>query len=319
MKLGKLLLSIVIVSLIVSMAIPLAAAPKPPDKPGGGGKPPKDEPPADPAICYRRANTLYVMNADGSNQVVVYQADSIGNPKWAPDGSAIAFIMQQEDYTYDLYRIDVSLVNGQPQGSNLYELVQDVGMHTPAWSPGGDEIAFVQKIDGVSRLIQTVPATGGTVETIYNGPGDFWISGLAWRGDGLKLAFYGNTLPGGVNAPGGPQSIVVLDLSYYSTTTVYGPTTDWFAHIDWARNSDILVMQTSFGIAILDITETNPTPQTLIESTASLRFPTWSPDDSQIAYLRPGKGRSSEIVIYTLATEETEILAKGFAPDWCRA
>ncbi len=310
MKLGKLILGIVIVSLIVSMAIPLVAAPRPdkPPKPPPGG----EDPPANPAICYRlqkgRVQTLFVMNADGSNQVSIWE--DVGNPSWAPDGSAIAFGVQQEDYTTDLYRIDVSVVNGVPQGSNLLELAQDI-RSPPQWSPAGDEIAFINTVNSQYKLIQTVPATGGSVETIYTSPEGFNVQDFTWRYDASQMAI----LLGG----GGGQSIVLLDFSDGSTSTVYGPTGNWLGHIDWARTSDTLAFTTNDGIATLDISVPNQEPQILIPGDGRYKMPSWSPDDSQMALLKWDKNNWLNLMVYDLATEEMEKLAKGFTPDWCRA
>jgi Tol biopolymer transport system component len=279
----------------------MAAAKKPP-------KPPPDEPPADPAIAYRlqkgRVQTLFVMNADGSNQASIWE--DVGNPCWAPDGSAIAFGFQ-----HVLYRIDVSVVDGVPQGSNPIALTDEIKSSPPKWSPAGDVIAFTNHFNGEYNLIQTVPAMGGTVETIYTAPEGYSVLSMAWRSDASKMAielieFYNNN----------QRTIVVLDLSDYTTTTVYGPTTDRCDHLDWARTSDTLTFTSNDGISILDMTQTNPTPQVLIAG--NNEWPIWSPDDSQMIYLQWHKN-SYKLSVYTLSTEESEIIGKGSAPDWCRA
>jgi Tol biopolymer transport system component len=280
-------------------------------KPGGGGKPP-EEPPADPAIVYRtpkgRDTALMVMNADGSNQAVIYQADTIGNPCWAPDGSAIAFLLLQEDYTEDLYRIDVSVVNGVPMGSNPTELAQDIEMEIE-WSPSGDVIAFENTVNGY-KVLQTVPATGGTIETIYTAQEGYGIGSFAWSNDASKMA-----IGSGSNGVG---SLLILDLSDGTITTVSGPSTDSKGHFDWARTSDTLVCTSKAGISTIDLTSPSPTWETLIAGEGLYKMPTWSPDDSQIACLKWDKNNWLNIMVYTIETEEMEKIAKGFAPDWCR-
>lgn len=320
MKLGKLLLGIVIVSLIVSMAIPMAAAPKP-DKPGGG-KPGGEDPPADPVIAYRgrqgKDYTLNVMNADGSNQAIVYrQYLGIGTASWSPDGSSIAVdvnVRRDGVYLTDLYRIDISIVDGVPQGSEPIVLAQDIDRYEVAWSPAGDVIAFKNTVNGY-KVIQTVPATGGTVETIYTAQEGYGIGSFAWSNDASKMAI--------ASGSSGVGSIFILDLSDGTTRTVKGPSTESGGFLDWARTKDVLAFYLiptvgEAGIYLLDLTETSPTPE-LIWADGTSRSPSWSPDDSQLVFeTGSGPKKGQQIAVYTFSTEEIEYHALGMHPDWCR-
>ncbi len=88
MKLRKLLFSIVIVSLLVSMAIPMASA----KKPGGGGGKPGGGIPNDPAIAYKVAGDgIYVMDADGSHQARVVNDEWASGVTFSPDGLQLVF------------------------------------------------------------------------------------------------------------------------------------------------------------------------------------------------------------------------------------
>jgi Tol biopolymer transport system component len=85
-----------------------------------------------------------------------------------------------------------------------------------------------------------------------------------------------------------------------------------------SSTSDTLAFTTHDGIATLDITQTNPTPEILIPGDGAYKMPSWSPDDSQMALLKWDKNRWTNLMVYDLTTGEMEKLAKGFAPDWCR-
>jgi Tol biopolymer transport system component len=321
MKAKKLLLSIVVVSLIVSMAIPMAAAPKP-DKPGGG-KP--NEPPADPVIAFNAGGgpnpRIDVMNADGSNQATVYSQHGlgIGQHCWSPDGSAIAVkisVKRDGVYLKDLIRIDISVVDGEPQGSEPIVLVQDIASGGVGWSPNGDVIAFTQMVGDYKSLIQTVPADGGLVETIYTAPDGYNVNWPTWNSDGTKMAFT-------QGASGQQGSLMQLDLSDGSTTTIYGPNSDSIGFIDWARTKDVLAFymiptEGEAGIYLLDLTETPSTPEPLWVDDIS-RSPSWSPDDSQLVFdTRSGPRKGHQIAVYTFSTEEIEYYSTGMHPDWSR-
>ncbi len=346
MKFGKLLISIVIVSLLVSMVIPMAAAPK-----GGGGKPPKDPPdptPANPAIAYisdATSSSLMVMNDDGSNEAEVYRAQTrIYSPSWAPDGSAIAFhdIYTNTEGYYDrkLWRIDVTIVDGVPQGSNPRILYPSISSN-PAWSPSptgtlGDVIAFPEHISDpstgdITYLLRTVPATGLSegeeATTLYTAPNGHSIYHITWRSDASQIAFR-------EGVPGSVYTIKVLDLTVPvdsdNPTTVFGPVTYWISNLDWARTKDTI----AFGayeispdqlnsVWTIDITQDDPDQDPKFVVGGRAGWPSWSPDDSQIAFTRPDKKTGSRLRGWHVWTHDFASgidtkLAKGFILDWVR-
>jgi Tol biopolymer transport system component len=287
----------------------------------GGGKPPND-PPADPVIAFRTGNgpnpRIDVMNADGSNQATVFTNDlGIGHFTWSPDGNAIAAqvsVNRGGEYFYCLWRIDISIVNGVPQGSEPTELAQDIG-YGPAWSPDGDVIAFIKHDgDDINAYIQTAPAIGGDIETIYTAPDGYDVHHPTWSRDASQMVF--------VQSGYGQRSLILLDLSDSSIITVYGPTNGNFKNLDWARTQDVLVFHYTVstydtGIYTLDLTETSPTPQAILVD-GSPDSPSWSPDDTQLVFERTNKN-ARRVSVYTFSTEETEYLVKGRFPDWSRA
>jgi Tol biopolymer transport system component len=322
MKLGKLLISLVIVSLLLSMAIPMAAA-----KPGGGGgKPPKDPPdptPANPAIAYTTdgQRSLWVMDADGSHQTSIYGTDeNIGKPTWAPDGSAIAF--EVGILNGELWRIDVDVVDGVPLGSNPM-LLHSSAYYNAEWSPAGDVILFPEKTYSPDLYhLRTIPATGGEATTLYTSPAGTSVSYPTWSPDAATIAFMELTYP--------PYSyeIKTFDVATSAVTTIYGPVTTHIHWLEWGKSTDsteivftMRIPDGGFGIYTIDIASQSPTA-VLIEGGDS-RFPSWSPDDSQIAYTsktpRP-KGPKTDFKIWVedVDTGTRTELVKGWALDWKR-
>jgi Tol biopolymer transport system component len=279
-------------------------------KPGGGGGKPPEEPSADPAIAYTREAKkgiyLSVMNEDGSNQVDIHtlvRNPTYIHPTWSPDGNSIAFWDDRE-----LWRIDVEVVNGVPQGTNLQKLVTGGGCFMPAWSPSGDEI-LVRTAESTSFGL--VPATGGTKTIIYTAPEGYIVYWGAWSPDASQIAF----VEGDDSGPGKYNSIKILDLETNGITVVVSWDNWEFPRwLDWARTKDMLVFSL-YGadrfesIYTLDLSDQSPTPEKIVKGIA----PSWSPDDTKIVF--EGKGIST----YEFATDTTETIGGGVIPDWSRA
>lgn len=277
---------------------------------GGGGKPPK--PPADPAITYRsfqgNKHGLAVMNSDGSNQTVIYTDAGIDDPSWAPDGSAIAFENRVGLSQSGLWRIDVAVVNGVPQGSNAHLLAaRDVDCGAcgdPAWSPLGQEIAVAGRLgEGEPSDLFVIDANTGAPQSLFKPAAGRVVNFPAWRADGSQIAFVERDWLGAnfeikvVNraAPGTP--INTVSLGQFATLT----------HLDWARNQDTLAFVGDGAIYTLDL------PAGLPSFVINGGSPTWSPDDTKLAF---DAGGVKTISLVTGAI--TTLASKGERPDWRR-
>ncbi len=161
------------------------------------------------------SGTIQVINADGSNLASLVKGSY---PKWSPDGSHIAFISSSELYIMgadgsDQIRVDtpgggkeglvwspdsrrlayqrdgIHIVNSDGSGYqtfNLPDLVQDV-----MWSPNGNKIIFTTlrlraKDPSMRMRVQVLDVVSGSVSDLAYGIRP------AWSPDGTKIAFTSN-------------------------------------------------------------------------------------------------------------------------------
>lgn len=291
-----------------------------------------EEPQADPEIVFyvqtpqaRHPNRIMVMNADGSNQAVIYEEFFVLNGlSWSPDGSSLAWSGHLETgptWEYGIWRIDVEIADGEPQGTNLLQLVSHADCEicfSAAWSPLGDEIAYViHTYDGeIDEFgINAIPATGGTPYNIHTAPDGYGLThGLAWSSDGTQLAAIGGELPAGYDGMG----IEIIDRETGTVTHRLLTGQFRFQGLDWARQSSNTVLFHDSGgsglIYTVDIDSGTANP--VVEGCCA----SWSPDNSKVVYLQPGNRPDRRIIsIYDLSTEEiTELRQGGSRPDWRR-
>jgi len=114
------------------------------------------------------------VKTDGSDiQYYAGNTDSDwGFPIWSPDGSKIAFLSQSRDpnASYSLVTMIVMNIDGS-QLVTLGTSANNVFLHSMAWSPNSQNIAFVKEVYNPtshksSIYLNSVPASGGAVTLI---------------------------------------------------------------------------------------------------------------------------------------------------------
>ena len=129
--------------------------------------------------------SLYLMNADGTNQHRIYFAYAInGFPSWSPDGRQIAFANDKEDDrsgNFELFLIEPETVNAE----------QRLTFHArydfePAFSPDGRRIAFSSNADGNWEIYVVNSDGSGMLRVTRDRASD---SNPGWSPDGKRLIF----------------------------------------------------------------------------------------------------------------------------------
>ena len=162
---------------------------------------------------YRGAIWLAALDGQTEPRQFTTGAKSDAEPRWSPDGSALAFTSNRDGDTMQLYVVPVA--GGEAR--KLTALKEDVTQ--PVWSPDGTRLAFVArvpdppydekdekrrpprrftrlqyKLDDVGwtadrpQHLFTVRADGSS-EPVQLTAGDFEDSAPAWSPDGATLAF----------------------------------------------------------------------------------------------------------------------------------
>jgi hypothetical protein len=280
-------------------------------------------PPADPAIAYgyRQGsgnNVTYglaVMNADGTNQTAIAASSYAPHPAWSPEGHSIAY----HALTYDISRVDVSVVNGVPQASTPVTLPITHLAFDIAWSPDAtnSQIAYsespVNLGDPVGVYLAPASPVSPYVETqIYQGTRDNRMIWIAWNPQATKIALIQRSTTAMVD------TLFVIDVGT-KTATFVREFKRGVMGLSWSRTApDRLALSVprpdnSLQPSILDLT-TNT-----LSNAPSGPSAKWSPDDSRLVYLSPTNSGTSPIYVVTLSTgAQVKLTTDGVEPEWRR-
>ncbi len=318
--------------------------------------PPPPPSPANPAIVFnadtvfqfrgqgRSVQAIFVMDADGSHRKMIYHdfltsgsSWSIGtasDPAWSGNGQQICFTgrvassstppIRPLSGNLSVYTLNVSLVNGVPTASNLLKILDGaangINYSTPRWSPTVNEIVVKTYQSGNPEKIQIIPSTGGTPTTIYTVPTtDYTLSSPCFSPDGSKLAFHLR------NSPTGEKWIKVIERSTGTAlnSIVLDPAYSW-SNLNWSNTSGSSTLTFRNIIPNTGAQGTLFTLDFAISSTpvpvaSNAAYPTWSPDDSKIAFSESTNSQGI-IKVLTLSTNTVTTISTlgGYALNWKR-
>jgi Tol biopolymer transport system component len=94
-------------------------------------------------VTFTKASQIWVMNADGSNQVQLTRGSryEYGTPAWSPDGRKIAYTSYETESGYGFSEVFAMDADGGNPTNLTNEGFRDLD-YAPAWSPDGSKIAY---------------------------------------------------------------------------------------------------------------------------------------------------------------------------------
>ncbi len=280
-------------------------------------KPPPSNAPREIAVHVNstsKGNTIRAMAADGSNVGTII---AVSDPlpvavSWNRLGTMLAY-----ENNSAIYRVNADgtgntlLLSAAQCADNCWRM---------AWSPSTtiDEVAVVNSIDDPSDvpMLFLVPGSGGAPTLLYSGVPGTSFDDVAWSPDGSQLAV-------SVTDPGPPRQdmLVIIQRSGGAATTALSYL--GMSGIDWSRQTgDLIAMDVvdvggdgvSRDMYIFDLSTPGVPPQFV---RALARDPSFSPDNSYLAYTTMGGGRGG-VFKHNLSTGAATRLGDGRAADWKR-
>lgn len=244
----------------------------------------------DPAIAFLKGNRLCVMNSNGTNQTML-TSFNVGRPAYSPDGQWLAF----------------EAGTGAPQGWGVYVIrVNGTGLRRVVAKNSDSvfyDVDWALTPDGVERIAYTNRVPAGAHSSLYATD----LAGL----DVVQLTFNtSESIPtfsrGGdrIYTSNETDALAELQLGVVNgrlaviqsrglVTAIPGsPLTDWsILSVNVAKTSDRIVIDAMdfLGSFQSDIWVIDPAdPISAVNLTTNhaemCTDPTWSPDDSQIAF-----------------------------------
>jgi Tol biopolymer transport system component len=144
-------------------------------------------------IAFIRNGTLFVMNADGTNQLRVTNpgTESDRAAQWSPDGSRITFIRSDPEDGDGFYVSNLWVTNADgtnPRKLTNYVLPGPIGsIAGHAWSPDGVWLAFGGDVPGGLDILVIHPDGTGQMDLTKNAR--WYEYGPIWSPDGRRILF----------------------------------------------------------------------------------------------------------------------------------
>lgn len=228
---------------------------------------------------------LYVANADGSGECLIYGAPRVRSPRWSPDGKFIAFTQQKNI------------------GSN--QAVWKLGViELPTINPGTSEVTSVKLTEPQCTRLCLAPSWKNDGKTLaYTDPGEgimatSVISGAA----SFLLAPSGTYFDVGANMPRPILHLPPLQSS------VWSPDGTRLAYAEKSHDRWELHTINADGSNAVGITSPNPILYTFFRVVVNNVAPVWSPDSKQILFLSDRNGKWEFFVVNADGSQPRQVL-----------
>jgi TolB protein len=241
---------------------------------------------------------LWLVRADGRGaRRIVASSGWDEAPAWSPDGRRIAFqksFYEAGDREETLGAIDVWTANAD--GRRARNVTHDGSASSPAWSPGGDLLAFARG----NGIFVIRPAGSGRRQVARRAD----PTPPAWSPDGRRIAF---ATPGEAwitGATGSGQRLLAR-----------GASSD--THVPWSPDGRRLAYAGARGgvSGVFVISATGSRPRLLSRGDEDAA---WSPDGQRVALVRAGTPREAGIFLAASDGRGRQRLTRGLdsEPTW---
>lgn len=240
-------------------------------------------------IAFARWDTvypgLYIANADGTDESLIYGAPRVRSPRWSPDGKFIAFTQEKNttrgQTVWKLGVVELPTIKPGTTEITPVKLTEPECSHlclTPSWNNDGKTLAY------------TEPGKGIMATSVISGSASF------------ILAPSGTYFDVGANMPRPILNLPPLQSS------VWSPDGARIAYAQKAHDRWELHTINADGSNAIGITSPNPILYTFFRVIVNNVAPTWSPDSKQILFLSDRNGKWEFFVVNADGSNPRQVL-----------